>query len=289
MDGRAIMIVADQLTVFDAAIRYLNAGISVIPCNGKVASVDWNIFTQRRASRAIVEAWERYGVLNNVAVMCGQVSNNLVVLDLDGDDAVNAFRNRFGGDDIADTWTVRSGSGHGLHVYWRVGHLPRTMRALGLVIGNIELRANGCYVVAPPSEHPMTHDLYSVHHRAPIRRLEHVEPVREWMQEWISGKQRAASAAHPAVTAPVKHISRWAHVALAAECAAVRRATAGRNNALNRAAFKLGQLVGSGKLDRVTAERALEDAAAHLSASDGERATLATIKSGIDAGMEKPR
>lgn len=283
------MIVQDKQALVDAACRYLDMGLSVIPCNGKVATANWKIFIQRRADRAIVDAWQRRGVLNNVAVICGEVSRNLVVLDLDGDTAVDAFAERFEYSDILDTWTVRSGSGHGMHLYWRVQHLPRTMRALGLTIGNVELRANGCYVVAPPSIHPTTGAPYTVEHRAAIRRLQNLDGVIAWMKGLIADKHRASAAAHPALNAPVKQVSRWAQAALAAECASVRHAAAGRNDTLNRAAFKMGQLVGAGKLDRLTAERELEAAAAHLSATDGERATLATIKSGLDAGVEKPR
>lgn len=175
-----------------------------------------------------------------------------------------------------------------MHIYWRVnGHMPRTTRALGLTIGNVELRGNGCYVVAPPSIHP-SGGAYSVHHRAPIRRLDTLLPVREWIAGLIGGKRRAADAAQP-TQGDVKVASFWARAALRAECTTVRQASAGRNNALNRAAFKLGQLVGAGHLDRAAVEAALMDASAHLSADDGERQTLATIQSGLGAGMRRPR
>ena len=62
-----------------------------------------------------------------------------------------------------------------------------------------------------------------------------------------------------------------------------------RNDTLNRAAFALGKLVGRGDIARADAERELEyhAAAIGLSADDGIRATKATIKSGLDAGIKK--
>jgi hypothetical protein len=61
----------------------------------------------------------------------------------------------------------------------------------------------------------------------------------------------------------------------------------GRNDALNKAAYKLGGYVGAGAIDPATAAAALESAAqrAGLPASE----TAATIASGLNAGAAKPR
>ena len=68
----------------------------------------------------------------------------------------------------------------------------------------------------------------------------------------------------------------------------VRAAVDGtRNNTLFRAAFNLGQLVGAGLIGRGGVESELIDAA--LSVGLGEREVLRTLKSGMDAGIEKPR
>jgi putative DNA primase/helicase len=65
----------------------------------------------------------------------------------------------------------------------------------------------------------------------------------------------------------------------------------GRNNALNRAAFCLGQLVGGGEVSAGDAEHALVDAciANRLVNDDGMRSVLATITSGMSAGLLHPR
>jgi putative DNA primase/helicase len=60
-----------------------------------------------------------------------------------------------------------------------------------------------------------------------------------------------------------------------------------RNDQLNRSAFSLGTLIGAGMIDRGTVERSLIGAAAAAGLSVQE--ATATIKSGIEAGISKPR
>ncbi len=68
-------------------------------------------------------------------------------------------------------------------------------------------------------------------------------------------------------------------------------ASGARNDVLNKAAFSLGQLVGGGALTRSDAEQALLSAAEAngLVRDDGELAVLATMRSGLEAGMQTPR
>lgn len=86
----------------------------------------------------------------------------------------------------------------------------------------------------------------------------------------------------------VEGTHRYAAAALRYEANAVRSAKEGtRNRTLNKAAFALGQLVAAGLVERRVVEIELLDAG--LDAGLGEREVLATIKSGIEAGLEKPR
>jgi len=82
------------------------------------------------------------------------------------------------------------------------------------------------------------------------------------------------------------------HFALKDECDALAAAPKGtRNEALNRAAFSLFQLVAGGGLDEdVVRERLFAAAeACGLVPEDGEAAVRATIESGAKAGREQPR
>ncbi len=82
--------------------------------------------------------------------------------------------------------------------------------------------------------------------------------------------------------------------AMDGECARVALARPGeRNNALNRAAFSLGQLVAAGALVREEVEAALYESAcrAGLDADSecGEKGIRSTIRSGLAAGLKEPR
>jgi hypothetical protein len=82
--------------------------------------------------------------------------------------------------------------------------------------------------------------------------------------------------------------SRYAGAALRYETEAVRTAAPGtRNDTLNRAAFSLGQLVTAGLLAREAVEAGLTGAA--LDAGLCEREIAGTLRSGLQAGMLRPR
>lgn len=282
----AILLPAQSPTVFLAAQFYAALGLSVLPCSGKKPAIGWSAFQTRRATKETVNRWNEVGLLQNVGIICGQVSGGLVVIDLDGDKAVEAFMIRF--PDLQDTYTVRSGSGHGMHFYYYARELTPTTRVTGTPFGNIELRSDGAYVVAPPSIHPDSGKPYTVHYPCEILSVATLRPVVDWIKALI--KQKHGGNMPPASQRPVQFASWWAQSALRSEADAVRRSLpGGRNHALNRAAFKLGQLVGAGELDRVTVEHELRAAAHALAETDGEVSVLKTIKSGLDAGVRNPR
>lgn len=86
---------------------------------------------------------------------------------------------------------------------------------------------------------------------------------------------------------------KYVQAALDDEISTLRTVPENQNNALNKASFALGQLVGSSwtQLSRHEVEQALYDAvvANGYVARDGEHAARATIRSGIEAGMRNPR
>jgi putative DNA primase/helicase len=115
----------------------------------------------------------------------------------------------------------------------------------------------------------------------------------------VSGvKEKAATSEQPkAATASANGSGRgrneaYAGAALDHECEAVANATKGsRNDALNRAAFSLFQLVAGGELDESEVEERLFDAATccGLVQEDGADSVRATIASGAKAGRGEPR
>jgi len=272
-------------TVREAAVGYFYEGLSVIPLMGKRATINWAAFQQDIAIPSTIHYWHRTDKLHNVGIVCGDVSKNLVVMDLDGQAAIETFERQF--PYLLDTFTVLTGSGKGKHLYFHVDDLPPTTRLIYANHQAIELRANGCYVVAPPSLHPDTHAAYRPQSNVSIRRLPHLNGVKQWLYGQLARKQK------PLETTGKRIIYRgntpaWANAALGYECRDVRFEKEGnRNNRLSLAAYNLGQIVGDGHLQEAVVKNALLNEALNIGL--GEREALATIESGLAKGISSPR
>lgn len=277
------------MNILEAALGYASKGMSVIPLTGKKPSIgSWTPFQTRGASFGMIHGWEAKGLLKNVGIVCGKVSQNLVVIDCDGLEAVKAYKERF--PMLLDTYTVATGSGKGAHFYYRVQFMPHTTRAVNVAVGNVELRADGCYVVASPSVHPDTNKLY-VANSLPIKRVNNLYVLQEWITEMIRKKQ-SRNSPPSAPSAAVRHASAYGAAALQGEMNNVRMAReGGRNNALYRAALKLGSLVRDSKLDRHSVETSLMSVAHEIGYvnADGEAQAWKTIQSGLGIGIGNSR
>lgn len=275
----------------------LQAGLSIIPLSGKKAAVKWTPFQERLAIYEQFSQWDKSNYLQNVGIVCGKVSGNLVVIDLDGSGAIRLFENTF--PDLLDTLTVATGSGRGKHLYFFSEALPDTKRVSAIPnVGNIELRANGCYVVAPPSIHPETKKPYTIERAVEVMKL----PDMNQLKSWLSDMLRRPLPTSPAVRKDSGKRAIWigyARAALVGEANAVRNTAQGkRNNRLNLAAYNLGQLVGDGLISRSEVEHELlaaymdvytPDAENNRSHTSHEREGRTTIKSGLEAGIRNPR
>jgi hypothetical protein len=166
-------------SLIEAALSYTRAGFSVLPLLGKRPAVAWQPYQITPASPQQLLAWRQVGLFHNIGLVCGPASDNLVVMDLDGWAAYDCFRQRF--PDLARTYTVATGSQTGTHLYWRVAHLPPTRRVLATPWGNFELCAQGRQVVAPPSIHPRTGRPYRVYRDFPIREVDNLDAVLNWL------------------------------------------------------------------------------------------------------------
>ncbi|MEW5772480.1 MAG: hypothetical protein AB1916_03050 [Thermodesulfobacteriota bacterium] len=105
----------------------------------------------------------------------------------------------------------------------------------------------------------------------------------DWLLNSAAPTAKPASAAKPAAKA-----KNYAASALEREAGRVVAADPGaRNDALNQAAFALGQLVAGGELDRAEVVAALTRAGLAVGLEPKEIAR--TIKSGMEAGEQEPR
>ncbi|WP_084673913.1 bifunctional DNA primase/polymerase [Methylobacterium sp. WSM2598] len=204
----------------------------------------------------------------------------------------------------------------GAHFLFKYPTDRRIACSSGSLPPGIDVRGDGGYVIAPPS---ILADGRAYTFEDPALAFQ-VAEAPAWLLDEIApreastrGQRRGRGEAKPAETganvftlaadamgrrkgeivpARAGFSAAYLSKALAAEIEAAASAAKGdRNDALNRAAYSLGQLVGAGALDDTDVRDRLLSAArvSGLVADDGEAAALATIESGVTKGAESPR
>ena len=156
--------------VFPQALNYVSLGLSVIPLAPKQKTPAWESLkqagyiengrsiwkpaTKKIADRKTLSIWYE-NTENNIGIVCGAVSGNLVCIDFDkvtyGGEWINNHE-----DIIKNTPMQLTNSG--FHIFVKVdGILPQNgkfslEKNSPSWVGDI--RSEGGYVVAPPSRHP---------------------------------------------------------------------------------------------------------------------------------------
>ena len=184
---------------------------------------------------------------------------------------------------IPDTLSVTTPSG-GRHLYFKYPAGCNIGNGASKIARGIDHRGDGGYVNAVPSVRP--DGAYSW--ECPIGLFEPAD-CPDWLLNLMEKKPPPTLSERAMPLSPLKMTtaSRWA-AALTAEVTAVWGAPEGkRNDQLNASAFNLGQIVAGGGLDRATVEQELTAAAKNAGLGNSE--TIATIKSGLEAGMLEPR
>lgn len=183
-----IVQAAQSGSIYNSAQAYERLSMSVIPLKGKRPALNsWKAYQTNRATSTQIEGWHKNGLLDNIGIVCGEVSDNLVVLDLDGVAGYPAFSATF--PHLAQTYTVATGGGTGSHVYFRVGQMPASVKAMETPIGNLELCGEGRQVVVPPSIHPTTGKAYRVHIEAEILHIDSLSELVEWIESFKMKRQ----------------------------------------------------------------------------------------------------
>lgn len=178
-----IVRAAQSASVYEAADAYSMLGMSVLPLIGKrPALATWTSLQTFSASFLTIDNWARQGLFQNVGIICGAISGNLAVLNLDGPASYCAFADAF--PHLTATYTVATGGGVGQHLYFYTERLPRSLRAMDTPIGNLELCASGRLVVAPPSIHQVIVNVYRVEKPLDILRVAHLNEVAAWIESF---------------------------------------------------------------------------------------------------------
>lgn len=164
-------------TLLEHAKQYLQEGFSIIPValiklpdgkSRKPALVDWKKYQQSPPTLEEVKSWfsnpEQFQAIRNgnkigIAIVTGKVSGNLAVIDFDSKEVAGEFlgelyeANSELYEKFINTWVVETGKGY--HYYFRVRdpNLKLFNNRIGIRPG-IDIRAEGGFVVCPPSPHP---------------------------------------------------------------------------------------------------------------------------------------
>ncbi len=137
------------MTLYETAQAYHDAGLCTIPISPKAktpALPGWKQYQSRKPD--VSERWEWFGEHEdrNLAIIGGEVSGNLFVIDFD-DKQVYLSWARAHKELVQTTAIVRTSKGY--HVYLRAAEPVDTRDFNGG-----EVKGEGGYVVAPPSVHP---------------------------------------------------------------------------------------------------------------------------------------
>jgi hypothetical protein len=130
-------------SLLTAAVGYSSMGWSVIPTNGKIATISWLPFQEKPPSLEEIATWFKDSNPTGLAIVTGAVSS-LVVLDFDDPKLYDTFIRQH--QHLSQTRTVKTK--RGFHLYY---HLPTQLRLNSRSVPGIDLQANGKYVVAPPT------------------------------------------------------------------------------------------------------------------------------------------
>lgn len=148
-----------QSPLLEAARRYVDLGLSVIPLgNDKKAAANWTPYQAHKATDQELMYWFGKGRHPGVAVVFGEVSQNLACRDFDQPESYFQWCAQHA--DLADHLpTVKTPRGY--HVYFRVDPAdlasfrrqigkPHGIGAIDLTDG--EVRVDKCYCVLPPTQ-----------------------------------------------------------------------------------------------------------------------------------------
>ncbi len=227
--------------------------------------------------------WER-GPESNIGIVTGKRSG-LVVLDVDGAEGSENWDRLEEQHGTTPSSFLVTTPRDGVHVYF--AHPGRTVpNSAGKLAPNIDVRADGGYVVAHPSNSANGRGWRQWTGKGCEGWVDGTARLAR-MPEWVSPRQ-VERPSRRAVVLRRPGGSRYANTALDAECGRVALAPVGqRNDTLNRAAFNLGTLIGAGEIGRETVVERLLDAAHRAGLGDDE--AEATLASGLGKGMANPR
>lgn len=127
---------------------YTAHNLSVFPVKPmtKTPAVRWGEYQNHRPTKKELDEWRKSNY--SIGIVCGNASENLVVIDFDSEEIFKLFFPDVVGE--KKTWVVKTPR-PGIHVYFRTDKPVRSRR---YGEAHIDIKSEGGYVLAPPSIHP---------------------------------------------------------------------------------------------------------------------------------------
>jgi len=248
--------------MLEAALDYASRGNPVFPCKGKQPLIKGGFKGATTEEKQIREWWGKWPDAS-IGLPTGETSG-LWVVDVDCyKEGVQDLHELFAEHELPETKTARTGKG-GRHYYFEFN--GKDIRcSIGTIAKGIDVKANGGYVIAPPSPgYEWENDVSAV-------------PAPSWLVDKAAEKIKPAKEANgTTVETPVQDD-------LEVEIQKVRMAEDGlKNNTLNKSAFMLGKKIALGEVDEDLARHKLYVVAKEAGLDEEE--IPKTINSGIQAG-----
>jgi hypothetical protein len=262
--------------VRDAALAYAAARRRVVPVGRDKRPYFKNWLALATTDPEQIAAWWTKYTDANIVTPTGSAAG-FFVLDVDprngGDASFESLEREHRA--LSPTLTCATGGG-GWHFYFKT---PSFVVRSTVLAPGIDVLAEGRAVTLPPSIHASG----AVYHW--VGAVRDLSAAPAWLLERV---RPVAPRPYAAASVPIATSDRYAVRALEYEADSVRNAAEGtRNNTLNASSFKIGQLVGAELLDESDAVSVLVDAA--LACGLDEREAIPTIRSGLRAGIARPR
>lgn len=184
------------------AVKYVKGygnlhSLSIFPLNGKVPFKGSHGYKDATKDEKQIEKWWTEHPRANIGIPTGE-ENDLISIDVDikhdqgkfGDESIRDLERELG--ELPETWQVITGSG-GMHYYFRYPKGYDIRDSASVIAPYIDIRANGGYVVAPPSIHPETGRVYEWEGSSDPEDIPLAELPEKWLQRLI-GKSKNSKA-----------------------------------------------------------------------------------------------
>jgi len=118
-------------------------GISVIPLQGKRPRTDirWKQYQSELPSKNVLESWAEQAI-NSYGIICGRISNGIIVIDFDCPNLYNQFTKQF--KKLTNTYTVKTKRGY--HLYFKT-----TFALSSRHFDKCDIKGDGGYIVGEGS------------------------------------------------------------------------------------------------------------------------------------------